>query len=45
MAEKQVFELTQEGLQALEDELKDLKDVQRPANIQALQDARAQGDL
>ncbi len=45
MAEKQVFELTQEGKEALEAELAHLKDVERPANIQALQDARGQGDL
>lgn len=45
MADKQVFELTLEGKQALEAELTHLKDVERPANITALQDARSQGDL
>lgn len=45
MAEKQFYELTQEGKEQLEKELAHLKDVERPANITALQDARAQGDL
>lgn len=37
--------MTQEGLQALEDELKRLKAVDRPAVIQAIAEARAHGDL
>lgn len=41
----QKFSLTPEGLKALEVELKQLKDVARVANIRALQEARAQGDL
>lgn len=45
MAVKQVFELTQEGLEKLKAELDDLKNVQRPKNIEFLQEARAQGDL
>ncbi|HBT41139.1 MAG TPA: transcription elongation factor GreA, partial [Rhodospirillaceae bacterium] len=37
--------MTREGLQALEDELKRLKAVDRPAVIQAIAEARAHGDL
>ena len=37
--------MTREGLQALEDELKRLKSVDRPAVIQAIAEARAHGDL
>lgn len=37
--------MTPEGFKVLEDELKDLKTVQRPAVIQAIADARALGDL
>ena len=40
-----VYELTQEGLKKYQDELQNLKDVERPKNIQDLKDARAQGDL
>ncbi len=42
---KQVFELTQEGVEQLKSELSYLKDVKRPENVIALQEARAQGDL
>lgn len=42
---KQVFELTQEGVEQLRAELAHLKDVKRPENVLALQEARAQGDL
>ena len=42
---KQVFELTQEGVEQLRAELTYLKDVKRPENVLALQEARAQGDL
>ena len=42
---KQVFELTQEGVDQLRAELSHLKDVKRPENVIALQEARAQGDL
>ncbi|MDY0211015.1 MAG: transcription elongation factor GreA [Acholeplasma sp.] len=42
---KQVFELTQEGVDQLRAELTHLKDVKRPENVVALQEARAQGDL
>lgn len=45
MMNKQVYELTQEGLDKLKAELDDLKNVQRPKNIEFLQEARAQGDL
>lgn len=37
--------LTQEGLDNIRQELENLKDVERPKNIQALKDARSQGDL
>lgn len=42
---KQIYELTEEGLSKLRSELEELKLVARPANIIALQEARAQGDL
>lgn len=42
---EQKFELTEEGKRKLEEELEDLKTSKRPANIQAIKDARAQGDL
>ena len=45
MAEKKIIEITEEGYAAIEAEYKNLKDVLIPANIQALQDARSQGDL
>lgn len=41
---KEVF-LTEEGLEEIKVELEELIKVKRPANIQALQEARAQGDL
>ena len=37
--------ITKEGYSVLEDELKDLKSVQRPAVIQAIAEAREHGDL
>jgi transcription elongation factor GreA len=37
--------LTREGYQTLKSELERLKRVERPANIQAIEDARAHGDL
>jgi len=37
--------MTKQGLQALEDELKNLKTVERPAVIQAIAEAREHGDL
>jgi len=37
--------MTAKGAQALKDELHDLKTVQRPAVIEAISEARAQGDL
>ena len=43
MSEK--FTLTEEGLKNLQDELYQLKNVDRVKNITALQEARAQGDL
>ena len=43
MGEK--FTLTEEGLKNLQDELYQLKNVERVKNITALQEARAQGDL
>ncbi|MGL4949942.1 MAG: transcription elongation factor GreA [Anaeroplasmataceae bacterium] len=44
MTEK-TFELTEEGKKDLEIELLKLKEVDRPANIESLKEARAQGDL
>ncbi len=45
MINKEEFELTEEGKQKLELELEDLTTNQRTQNINALQEARAQGDL
>ncbi|MCR5705545.1 MAG: transcription elongation factor GreA [Acholeplasmatales bacterium] len=45
MAEKKIIEITEEGYAAVLAEYQNLKDVLIPANIQALQDARSQGDL
>lgn len=42
--EKEIY-LTQEGLEDIKKELDVLKNVKRPEIIQALKDARAQGDL
>ena len=42
---KETFKLTEEGKKKLELELDDLISVQRPRNIEAIQEARAQGDL
>lgn len=39
------FKLTEAGYQKLEHELEQLKDVDRKKNLEALRDARAQGDL
>lgn len=38
-------QFTQEGLENIKTRLKYLKDVARPANVEALKEARAQGDL
>ena len=45
MSDKKVVYLTQEGLDELKSELKNLIDVRRPENIQAIKEARALGDL
>jgi len=45
MAVKQTFQLTQEGVDNLKQELIYLKDVKRGENLEALKEARAQGDL
>lgn len=45
MTTNKKYSLTKEGLQTYKDELKKLIDVDRPANIKALQDAKSQGDL
>ncbi len=45
MAVKQTFQLTQEGVDNLKQELIILKDVKRGENLEALKEARAQGDL
>lgn len=42
---KKVYELTQEGVVELNNELENLKNVQRPANLELLKEARAHGDL
>ena len=42
---KEVFKLTEEGKKKLELEYEDLISVQRPRNIEAIKEARAQGDL
>jgi transcription elongation factor GreA len=42
---QQQYQLTQEGVDKLKNELQYLKEVKRPENIEALKDARAQGDL
>lgn len=45
MANEKELYLTEEGLQKIKEELEELKLVKRPAVIEALKDARAQGDL
>lgn len=45
MAAKKLYELTQAGVDNLKAELTDLKDVKRQENLEALKEARAQGDL
>ncbi len=45
MSEKKELYLTQEGLDEIKKELEELKLVRRPEIIDALKDARAQGDL
>ena len=45
MRNEDFFELTAEGYLALETEVNELKNVRRPEIINALKDARAQGDL
>lgn len=45
MGEKKPFYLTQEGLDEIKQELADLINVKRPANIQAIKEARSLGDL
>lgn len=45
MAVKQIYQLTQEGVDKLKLELAHLKDVKRGENLEALKEARAQGDL
>jgi transcription elongation factor GreA len=42
---KPLFQLTQEGVENLKLELTHLKDVKRGENLEALKEARAQGDL
>ena len=39
------YKLTKQGVQNLKDELERLKDVDRKRNLEALKEARAQGDL
>ena len=45
MAAKKIYRLTQEEVNNFKNELEHLINVERPANIQALQEARALGDL
>ena len=45
MSGKKPVYLTQKGLEELKAELEDLINVKRPANIQAIKEARALGDL
>ena len=45
MADKQPVYLTQKGIDELKAELDDLINLKRPANIQAIKEARALGDL
>lgn len=45
MSNKKEVYLTEKGLNEIKDELDNLKNVRRPANIQALKEARALGDL
>lgn len=42
---KNVYELTNEGVEKLKQELDYLIDVARPQNVEAIKEARAQGDL
>lgn len=42
---KHKYELTEAGLEQLKDELYDLKNVKRVANLEDIKEARAQGDL
>ena len=39
------YPMTPEGLKSLEAELKKLREVDRPANVKAIEEAREQGDL
>ena len=45
MMNKEVYELTQHGAQALKDELEKLKTVDRVQIREAIKEAREQGDL
>lgn len=45
MATKPTYQLTQEGYDKLNEELVELRDVKRQENLEALKEARAQGDL
>lgn len=45
MTNKKIHQITAEGYQTFVEELKELQEVRRPANIEALAEARALGDL
>ena len=45
MSGKKEFFLTKEGYEDIKQELDDLINVKRPANIEAIKEARALGDL
>ena len=45
MTDKKIIYLTKEGYEEIKQELEDLINVKRPANIEAIKEARALGDL
>lgn len=45
MTNKKIHQITAEGYQTFKEELKELQEIRRPANIEALAEARALGDL
>jgi transcription elongation factor GreA len=45
MANEQRFPMTPRGLRVLREELKHLKEVERPKNVRDIEEARAHGDL
>lgn len=45
MANEQRFPMTPRGLRVLREELKHLREIERPKNVQDIEEARAHGDL